>query len=105
LGWKAINSGSDVDFSAYHHIHTSSSVHPTAHENDARSPVSLKSVTNHCLVSGGLCTLLYIHAVGQGHVYRVVAHRYDGVIESSPGDSGSNILTVSAVLVQDCQCI
>jgi hypothetical protein len=104
LGWKTFNSASDVDFSAYHHIPTSSSIHPAACGNDAHSPVSWKSVTDHCLVPGVLCPY-YIHAVGQGHVYHVVAYHYNGVIESSPGHNGSNVLTVSAVLVQDCQCI
>jgi hypothetical protein len=89
-----------VDFSAYHHIRTGSSVHPAANGNDTGSSVSLNCVTGHCLVPRGLCPLLCIHAVGQGHVYCVVAHCYNGVLESSPGDGCSNVLTVSAVLVQ-----
>jgi hypothetical protein len=48
-----------VDFSVYHHILTSSSVHPAASGNDARSPVRLKCVTDRCLVPRGLCPLIY----------------------------------------------
>jgi hypothetical protein len=52
--------GSGVDFSRYHHIHTSSSVHPTTCGHDALSPVRLKCVTDHWLVLRGLCPLSYI---------------------------------------------
>ena len=38
--------------------------------------------------------------MGRGHVYFVVAHCYNGLMELSPGDLSSNVLTVSAVLVQ-----